>query len=90
MRGGMRCVISSPYGHETKARSTKGCKASINVQNTTFVSLHISLSFTFITNQGGDSQNILRKFVRFFETLDLKILRLFRLGVLFEADIIKG
>jgi len=34
----------------------------------------------------GDSQN----FFRFFVTLGLKILRLFRLRVLFEADIIKG
>jgi len=40
--------------------------------------------------QGGDSQNFLRKFVRFFVTLGLKILRLLRLKVLFEADIIKG
>ncbi len=41
--------------------------------------------------QGGDSQNFLRKFVRFFETLGLKkVLRLVRLKVLFEADIIKA
>jgi len=40
--------------------------------------------------QGGNLQNFLGKFVRFFETLGLKILRLFRLKVLFEADIIKG
>jgi len=39
---------------------------------------------------GGDSQNFLRKFVRFFVTLGLKILRLFWLKVLFGADIIKG
>jgi len=39
---------------------------------------------------GGDSQNFLHKFVRFFITLGLKILRLFGLGVLFEANIIKG
>jgi len=39
---------------------------------------------------GGDSQNFLGKFVRFFVTLGLKILRLFILKVLFEADIIKG
>ncbi len=39
---------------------------------------------------GGDSQNFLGKFERFFVTLGLKILRLFRLKVLFEADIIKG
>jgi len=42
-----------------------------------------------IKGQGGDSQNFLQKFVRFFVTLGLKILRLFRLRVLFEADIIK-
>jgi len=36
---------------------------------------------------GGDSQNFLRKFVRFFVTLGLKILRLNLLKVLFEADI---
>jgi hypothetical protein len=40
--------------------------------------------------QVSDSQNILHKFVRFrFVNLDLKILRLFRLKELFEADIIK-
>ncbi len=38
---------------------------------------------------GGNSQNFLCKFVRFFVTLGLKIFRLFRLKVLFEADIIK-
>ncbi len=40
--------------------------------------------------QGGNLQNFLCKFVRIFVTLDLKILRLFRLKVLFETDIIKG
>jgi hypothetical protein len=39
---------------------------------------------------GGTSQNFSGKFVRFFVTLGHKILRLFRLTVLFEADIIKG
>jgi len=39
---------------------------------------------------GGDSQNFLRKFARFFITLGLEILRLFRLKVLFEVDIMKG
>jgi len=34
---------------------------------------------------GGDSQNL-----RFFVTLGLKILRLFRFKVFFEADIVKG
>jgi len=41
------------------------------------------------TPLGGDSQNFLNKFVRFFVTLGLEILRLFRLKVLFEANIIK-
>jgi hypothetical protein len=41
-------------------------------------------------NEGGNSQNFLGKFVRFFVTLGTKILRLFRLKVLFEEDIIKG
>jgi hypothetical protein len=40
--------------------------------------------------QGGNSQNFLRKFLRFFLTLCLKILKLFRLKVPFETDIIKG
>jgi len=40
--------------------------------------------------QGGDSQNFLRKFIRFFVTLGLKILRLFNLKVLFETNIIEG
>jgi len=39
---------------------------------------------------GGESQNFLHKFVRFFVTLGLKILRLFRLKVLLEEDTIKG
>jgi len=39
---------------------------------------------------GGNPQNFLPKFVRFFLTLGLKIWTLFRLKVLFEADIIKG
>jgi len=41
-------------------------------------------------NLGQDSQNFLGKFVRVFVTLGLKILRFFRLKVLFEGDIIKG
>jgi len=40
--------------------------------------------------QGTDSQNFLGKFVRYLVILGLKILRLFRLKVLFEANIIKG
>jgi len=39
--------------------------------------------------QGGNSQNFLLKFIRFFLTLSLKILILLRLKVVFEADIIK-
>ncbi len=42
-----------------------------------------------IQHLGGDSQNFLHNFVRFFVTLGLKILRLFRLKVLYEADIIE-
>ncbi len=38
---------------------------------------------------GRNSQNFLRKFVRFFVTLDLKILRLKSRKVVFEADINK-
>jgi len=48
------------------------------------------LNVPIIENLSGNSQNFLGKFVRFFVTLGLKILRLFRLTVLFEADIIKG
>ncbi len=33
----------------------------------------------YLASHGGDSQNFLRKFVRFFVTLGLKILRLLRL-----------
>jgi hypothetical protein len=51
---------------------------------------HFLLFSSEIADQGGYSQNFLSKFVRFFVTLGLKILRLFRLKVLFEADIIKG
>jgi len=55
-----------------------------------------NLSQTFLVHckafnpLGANSQIFLSKFVRFFITLDLKILRLFRFKVLFEADIIKG
>jgi hypothetical protein len=38
---------------------------------------------------GGNSQNFLSKFVRFFVTLGLKIMRFSRFKVVFEADIIK-
>jgi len=44
----------------------------------------------FAEPYGGDSQNFLLKFIRFFVTLGLKILKLFRLKVVFEADIIEG
>ncbi len=40
-------------------------------------------------NLCGDLQNFLGKFVRFLVTLGLKILRLLRLKVVFEEDIIK-
>ncbi len=39
---------------------------------------------------GGDSQNFLGKFLKIFVTLWFNFLRLFRLKVLLEADIIKG
>ncbi len=42
----------------------------------------------FDTELGGDLPNFLRKFVRIFVTLGLEILRLFKLKVLSEADII--
>jgi hypothetical protein len=43
------------------------------------------------TPQGGNSQNFLEANLKdFFVTLGLKFLRLFRLKVIFEADIIKG
>jgi len=38
--------------------------------------------------QGGNSQNFLSKFVRFFVTLGLKILRLLRQKIVFKYDII--
>jgi len=40
--------------------------------------------------RGRDSQNFSGKFVRFFVTLGLKILWLFRFKVIFEADINKS
>jgi hypothetical protein len=43
-----------------------------------------------VEHLGGFSQNFLGKFVRFFVTLSLKILRLFWLKVISEAVIIKG
>ncbi len=38
-----------------------------------------------ILNQGGYSQNFLRKFVKFFVTLGLNILGFLRLNVLFQS-----
>jgi len=38
----------------------------------------------------GIKKNFLGQFLRFFVTSDLEILRLFRLKVVYEADIIKG
>ncbi len=61
------------------------CYADTLVQ---FFPTNFSLSFP--VKLGGDSQNFLHIFLRFFVALGLKILRLFRLKVLFEADIIKG
>jgi len=52
---------------------------------------HRTFKFPCYKSLSGNSQKFLQKFVRFFfVTLSLKILRLFRLKVLFEADIIKG
>ncbi len=39
---------------------------------------------------GGNSQNLLHKFIIFFVTLGFEIFILFRLKVLFEVDNIKG
>jgi len=50
---------------------------------------NITLAFVN-TPQGGNSQNFLCKFLILFVTSGLKILRLFRFKVVFEADIIKG
>jgi len=41
-------------------------------------------------DMSGNSQNFLVDFLRFFVSLVLKILRLIRLKVLFEANIIEG
>jgi len=43
----------------------------------------------FFKDKDEDSQKLLHKFVRFIVTLGLKILRLLRLKLLFEANIIK-
>ncbi len=40
--------------------------------------------------QGGDSQNFLRKFVRFFVTLSLKILRFLGLNYILKQISLKG
>jgi len=56
-----------------------------------FDAMFKSLGVNFTNILGGDTQNFLHKFVRFFfVTLGLEILRLFRFKALFEADIIKG
>jgi hypothetical protein len=56
---------------------------------TSFYDLFVLSSLLYYVHDkqlGGNSQKFLRKFVRFFLTLGLKILRLFRLKVLFEAS----
>jgi len=61
-------------------------KKTFSTERSVYVENHFETK-----EQGVDSQNFLRKFVRFFlVTLGLKILRLFRLKVLFEADIMQG
>ncbi len=52
--------------------------------------IHTWPGMKYLIWQGGNSQNFFGKFVRFFVTLGLKILRLFRLKVVFEADIMKS
>jgi len=52
--------------------------------------LSVYIKTMIVNTLCGNSQNFLGKFVRFLITLGLKILILFRLKVLFEADIIKG
>jgi len=60
----------------------------INVLNWIFT--EASFNTLIGTNTGFILQNFVDKFVRFFVTLGLKILRFIRLKVLFEADINKG
>ena len=48
------------------------------------------LNVGMIPPLGVNSQNFIGKFVRFLVSLGFKILRLFRLKVLFEVDTIKG
>jgi len=67
--------------------SAKKCLIYILVDSS-YHSYSYWTSKTKLKPQGGDSQNFSLKFIRFFVTLGLKILRLFRL--LFEADIIIG
>jgi len=58
----------------------------------TFVTLYRKTPIVFVIDRldlGGNLQNFLSKFLRFYLTLGLKILRLLRLKVVFEADIIK-
>jgi len=45
---------------------------------------------SFYIIQVGKLQNFIGKFVRFFVTLGLNILILFKFMVIFEAEIIKG
>ncbi len=51
---------------------------------------NFTLASLIITLQGGDSQNFLLKFVRFFLTLGRKILILLKLKVVFEVYINKS
>jgi hypothetical protein len=57
---------------------------------TPLISLNHIQNLKFSLYWGGDSQNFLQKFVRFFITLSLKILRFFRPKIVFEANKIKG
>ncbi len=52
--------------------------------------LFLSAAYNNKEKQGWNSQNFLHKFVRFFLSLGLKVLRLFRLKVFFEALALKS
>jgi len=88
------------YISREKSRSTnqtsdfrKRIEASFYVCSyTLFGSLNsIALCRLFcVENQGWNSQNFLSKFIRFFITLGLKILRLLRLKVVLKHLLLKG
>jgi len=71
-------------------RNFFNCLSHVSKWSKYFFNVPSTLLLKFLgMPMGGNLQNVISKFVRFFVNLGLKILRFSRLKVVFEADIIK-